>query len=210
MTFDNFRVTYSGNLSSCTKNSVFKPHPAAFDLTGSHHLTACPCVNCETGALAWFSPPPETRLDWFGGCGKLLCTGMNNYIIQDHDGSFLGFQGTMLANNSDIGDNEFGCVANSDINGHICQRSDFGVLEYESIAPDFNARIMWPVQLKYWGGNWTTYTNGYREWEWDGPEPLNKRLARFISTIRLNQTYNMSFEAQPPSDMRFQIQQRTW
>jgi hypothetical protein len=38
---------------------------------------------------------------------------------------------------------------------------------------------------------------------------MNTRLGRFISTIRLAQVYNMTFSAQPPSDMRFQIARRT-
>jgi hypothetical protein len=50
------------------------------------------------------------------------------------------------------------------MNSHICTRTDFAVLAYQSIAPDFNTRIMWPVALKYDGGNYTTLTNGWREW----------------------------------------------
>ncbi len=57
------------------------------------------------------------------------------------------------------------------------------MLEYESVAPDFNTRIMWPVNLTYDGGNWTSVTNGWREWEWNGGEPLNKRLGRFVSVL---------------------------
>lgn len=48
------------------------------------------------------------------------------------------------------------------MNGHHCKRGDFATLAYESIAPDFNTRIMWPVNLTHDGGNWTTVTNGYR------------------------------------------------
>ena len=92
------------------------------------------------------------------------------------------------------------------MNGYYCTRSDLAVLEYESIAPDHNTRIMWPVSLTF--GNWTTLTNGYREWEWMGSEPLNKRPARFISTLQLYQSYNMSFASNPPDDMRLQLQKR--
>lgn len=38
---------------------------------------------------------------------------------------------------------------------------------------------------------------------------MNRRLARFISVIQLFKTYNMTFESEPPIDMRFQIQQKT-
>jgi hypothetical protein len=74
----------------------------------------------------------------------------------------------LLANNTEIGSKTAGCTFVPDMNGHVCNRLDFGVLEYESIAPDFNTRIMWPVYLQYEGGIWNTTTNGWREWEWDG------------------------------------------
>lgn len=95
------------------------------------------------------------------------------------------------------------------MNGYYCTLHEFAILEYESIAPDYNTRIMWPVSLKFDGGNWTSYTNGFKEWAWSGSEPLNKRLGRFISTIRLFQYYNMTFRSNPPDDMRFQLQKRT-
>lgn len=90
------------------------------------------------------------------------CTGRNNYLIHDHDGSFLGFQGIIIPNNSDIGQNTQGCTFNSVTNGYICNRTDFARLKYTSIAPDFQSRIMWPVSLSYEGGNWTSKTNGWR------------------------------------------------
>ena len=68
---------------------------------------------------------------------------------------------------------------------------------------------MWPVSLKYDGGNWETETNGYKEWEWSGSEPLNKRLGRFISTLKLFEHYNISFASNPPDDLRLMLQKRT-
>ena len=70
--------------------------------------------------------------------------------------------GVLIANNSDIGDSIPECKFYPNLNGHYCTRNDFAVLEYESIAPDFNTRIMWPVSLNYEGGKWTTLTNGYK------------------------------------------------
>ena len=92
----------------------------------------------------------------------MLCTGLSNYLIRDATGDLFGFVGTAIANNREIGDNSDDCERYPTINGHICRRNDFGVLEYESIAPDFNRRIMWPVYLKYEGGRWNTSTNGYK------------------------------------------------
>ena len=52
---------------------------------------------------------------------------------------------------------------------------------------------MWPVYLSYDGGAWNTSTNGWREWNWQGTEPLNRRLGRFVSVVTLNKFYNMKF-----------------
>jgi hypothetical protein len=67
---------------------------------------------------------------------------------------------------------------------------------------------MWPVNLTYDGGNWTSVTNGWKEWQWMGPEPMNLRLARFWSVIKLHQNYNLTYSSMPPKDSRFQIQSR--
>jgi hypothetical protein len=61
-----------------------------------------------------------------------------------------------------IGNYESACTFIPEINGHHCAMEDLAVLEYESIAPDYNLRIMWPVFLFYDGGNWTSKTNGWR------------------------------------------------
>lgn len=40
--FENFRTTYS-TLSQCKNNVVFKSHPGAMDMTGSHNLRNTLC-----------------------------------------------------------------------------------------------------------------------------------------------------------------------
>ena len=79
------------------------------------------------------------------------------------------------------------------MNGHVCLTEKLAVLEYESIAADFNKRIMWPVYLKYEGGPWNSTTNAWKEWQWDGDEPMNLRLARFWSVFKLHERYNITF-----------------
>lgn len=97
--FENFNLAY-GTLPQCGNNSVFEPHKDASDLTGSHNLHNTVCNNCSLAALARFSPPNPKHIGWFGGCGKILCTGKNNYLIQDYTGHFLGTPGFLLSNNS--------------------------------------------------------------------------------------------------------------
>jgi hypothetical protein len=67
---------------------------------------------------------------------------------------------------------------------------------------------MWPVYLFYDGGPWTSVTNGNREWQWMGSQPLNLRLARFWSVVKLHLTYNLTYASTPPSDSHYQIQKR--
>lgn len=68
--------------------------------------------------------------------------------------------------------------------------------------------MVWPIYLKYDGGSWNSTTNAWKEWEWMGATPLNKRLARFWSVVVLGKSYNMTYESVPPSDSVYQIQKR--
>ena len=148
--FDGYRQTYSqSHLSQCANNVVFRTHPNAPDFVGSHHLWNSNCTNCDFNARAYFDPPALKEASWFGGCGNMVCTGKNNYFIEDHTGDFLPNGGILLANNSWIGDNTPGCTFDSVLNGYHCTRNDFAALQYESIAPDYNTRIMWPVNLTF-------------------------------------------------------------
>ena len=210
VTVDNIKQTYTGNVSMCSGNFVFKPNGGARDFVGGTNLFDSKCTNCDSDSYLIAPSPSASHLGWFGGCGDILCTGFNNYLIQDHTGSFFGSKGTIIANNSLIADNEDNCTFSSAMNAHMClEREDFAVLEYESVADDFNTRIMWPVYLTADGSNYTTATNAWREWEWLGNEPLNRRIGRFMSVIKLAQTYNMTYASEAPHKLRLQIQKRS-
>ena len=58
------------------------------------------CDGCPLNAMALFTPPISSHLGWFGGCGNILCTGKNNYLIHDHTGNLFGSPSILLANNS--------------------------------------------------------------------------------------------------------------
>ena len=204
ITFDSFMQTYTGAVATkCSRNVMFEVHPIDDSNVANHHFFNTTVINSDTSALGYYAPPLQRNFGWFGGCGNLLCTGRNNYLMIDHDGGLLGFQGLIIPNNSAIGDNTPNCTYNPSINGHICKRSDFARLKYRSISADFQTRIMWPVNLTADGSNFTTVTNGWREWTWEGHEPMNTRKGQFLSIMQLNKIYNMSFAAQPPSDMLF-------
>jgi hypothetical protein len=87
--FENFNINYR-ELPQCYNNAVFEPHRLASDMTGTHHLHNTVCNNCSVGALARFTPPLPEHFGWAGGCGRIPCTGKNNYMIQDHTGHYIG------------------------------------------------------------------------------------------------------------------------
>lgn len=96
------------------------------------------------------------------------------------------------------------------MNAYMClNRVNFGVLEYQSVAADRQTRIMWPVSLTAEGYSYTTVTNAWREWDWLGNEPLNRRFGRFVSIVALNRTYNMTYVSEPPEKLQLQIQKRS-
>ena len=90
------------------------------------------------------------------------CTGPANYIIFDQDGNFTGEISQILANNSHIGEGEALCEHIPEINGYWCHLDKLAILEFESIAPDFNKRTVWPVDVSYDGGSWVNVINAWR------------------------------------------------
>lgn len=76
-------------------------------------------------------------LGWAGGCGIITCTGLDNILVQDMDGSFFGTPQTAISHNSEVGEGLDFCTKVPAWNdGYICDTQSLGVLEFESIAPD--------------------------------------------------------------------------
>ena len=167
-------------------------------MVGGHYLFNTKCDNCDNISYIYCDALGSQYLGLSGGCGDILCTGKSNYIVMDWNGTFFGYVNTVIPNNPLIGNNEPNCTAYSSMNGHLCNRSDFVILEYESTAPDYNSRIMWPVSLTANNSNYTTIVNGWREWNWQGSIPSGTRLGRFVSLIKLYSVYNLTFSAMPP------------
>lgn len=104
VTFQNYRRVYSEpHLASCSNSILFRPNDNAPDLVGSAYLWNSTCLNCDFDSMGFFDAPKSSEIGWFGGCGSILCTGRNNYIIEDHTGTLFPQSGVILANNSWIG-----------------------------------------------------------------------------------------------------------
>jgi len=47
-------------------------------------------LNSESKAIIKFIDPNPSLLGWHGGCGKIVCTGLVNILLNDRDGTLLG------------------------------------------------------------------------------------------------------------------------
>jgi hypothetical protein len=106
VTFDSFNQTYLGAISSqCGGNFVFRENGGASDSTADTNLFNVQCTNCDKNSYLLADENNPSQISWFGGCGDILCTGRSNFLIIDWNGTFLGFVGTIIPNNTVIGSN---------------------------------------------------------------------------------------------------------
>ena len=57
--------------------------------------------------------------------------------------------------------------------------------------------------------DYNTTINGWKEWEYSNGMPRQRRLGRFVSIVKLQTQYNLTFATMPPLDMWMQLQKRT-
>jgi len=95
-----------------------------------------------------------------------------------------------------------------DWNAYHCMRTDFDIMEFESIAVDKQLRMLTPVNVTIQipsGDGWMNMLNAWREWEWSGLEPLNMRLMQFWCLLLLNNTYNLSYTGMNPAQSHYKL-----
>jgi hypothetical protein len=62
----------------------------ARDLTSVMSFKSSKMVDSSSSALVRFTTPDPSLASWEKGCGKIICTGFINVLINDRDGSLLG------------------------------------------------------------------------------------------------------------------------
>ena len=76
-----------------------------------------------------------------------------------------------------------------------------------STAPDANSRLYSPVKLT--DGLFFNEINSFKEWDWNGPEPMNHRNSKFISLITVNTTINMTQAGDNPTSSDYWLTKRS-
>lgn len=82
------------------------------------------------------------------------------------------------------------CKRNDGWNGYFCAAEDIVNLNFYSVAPDMKKRMFSPVTFE--NEHFTSVVNSLKEWEWHGPEPLNRRHSEFITIAKLFTTIKVS------------------
>lgn len=184
-------------------------HPSASDATAGTYNNAVTCVDCEESAYFQFMSPQSQWNGWFGGCGLFLCTGPDNVINIDQTGSlFGGVVTSAISHNSGIALPK--CNKQTSWNSaYKCAGTDYVQLEWRSDAADFNKRSHAPVYLTSADGTYTNKINMFREWVWDGNEPMNLRENIFLSTTLVNTAYTVEYNGLQPFNIFHKIQRRT-
>ena len=75
-----------------------------------------------------------------------------------------------------------------------------------STAPDYNTRLYSPVKLT--DGEFFNEVNSNIEWEWDGPQPRNKRESKFVAIVKANSIINMTNAGENPTSSEYWLSKR--
>ncbi|KAM3144741.1 hypothetical protein pb186bvf_003050 [Paramecium bursaria] len=205
--FDGFKLQYPGN-DYCRNNAALRQHHSAPDQTGQHFLTNTKATNSDFNALLYNLFSPNTGLlGWFGGCGSFVCTGQINFMVEDQDGQFFGQIGSAIGNNTYFGPNVTYCSRVEPWNGYFCLGNRNSILNFLSTAPDADSRLYSPIKLT--DGLFFNEINSFKEWDWNGPEPMNHRNSKFISLITVNTTINMTQAGDNPTSSQYWLTKRS-
>lgn len=81
----NFRDEYNASDfphgSKCSGNRGFKNKGSAASATAGTYLSNVKCTNCEKDGYIFIAEPREKWRGWFGGCGNMDCTGLENVLV---------------------------------------------------------------------------------------------------------------------------------
>lgn len=203
--FTNYKLDYQSdaneNFRLCKNNIVFQ-QPSIPDQASRVFLHNTKAKNSASLAYFGFEEPPQNFLGWRGGCGDFNCSGNKNWILTDTDGSLFGKISQAIPQNPGIA--HPACTDNQQWNGRLCPGLYFGMIEFQNDGPDQRLRIIAPVNIT------TQYMkntlNQWREWQWLGPEPKDKRLSRFNGITERNKSMEMEFEVVVPEELKIKLE----
>jgi len=203
--FHNYKIDYTQDANqyyrNCSNNYVFQ-QPAVPDQSSRVYLKNTTAKNSNRNSFFQLQEPPQQFLFWRGGCGDFNCSGNKNWILTDQDGSLFGSISQVIPRNDSL---PFSfCQNNVNWNARWCSGINFGMLEFQNDGPDQRLRLVAPVNIS--NPNMLFVLNEWREWQWLGPDPMDKRLARFNGIIMTNTTLELQFETVVPEELKMKLE----
>lgn len=176
--FINYKLDYQSdnniNYRLCKNNIIFDQNSIP-DSASRIFLKNAIAKNSTPAAYIILHEPPQEFLFWRGGCGDFNCSGNKNWLLTDLDGSFLGAVSQIVPQTEGV---EIpGCQDYKDWNGKLCPGMSLGILEFQNDGPDQRLRLIAPLNIS--SRYMKTTLNQWREWQWLGSDPKDKRLSRF-------------------------------
>ena len=203
-TFMNFKLNYSNDTNpyykNCKDNYMIRMRFGEPDASSPIFATGTTLTNSDFNALFSLEEPNMNFLFWRGGCGDFNCTGEKNWLFTDVDGSLFGKPSQVIPKNKGI---HAQCKDIDSWNGQLCDGVIFGILEFQNDGADQRRRIVAPVNIS--SKNMVNTLNEWREWKWEGPEPLDQRLARLNGLVELNSSISMIFETVVPEELKIKL-----
>ena len=200
VTFENFKDNY---VPGCVNNHIFATNPYASDASASTFTSNLDLINVDPESIVFFNYPSD---DWIGidDCGGWYCTGINNAIIKDTDGTLTGQSANLIPLNKGVFDPNT-CTASAKQNAYICTEKEWGLLTFESLDADFNTRIISPIYV-YTNDGFENKLNSYMDHGWDGFYTSLKRMSRFHSVVQSDRNYGVNFTGTIPNGLKWQLQ----
>ena len=155
VTFANFNDSL---VSGCSNNYIFRSNPGAIDASAFTSVSNVTLSQVNTDNIVYFS---STLPSLYGACKGKNCTGTQNILIKDLDGSLLSQNASFIPASSTTLDATT-CKANTNENANVCSKVGWGLLTFVNLDSNAQRAVLSPVKLSTTSGFSNilyTYTN---------------------------------------------------
>jgi hypothetical protein len=192
------------------RNFALSPNPSSGDLAPTGFVSRLQLSNVDSSAV-FHVPPSEGGKVTFDNCVDFVCTGLNNTLLVDQDGSLTGHSSgaTLLPLDPNLVINDARATAKTDMISYVVPGGQYRQLYFESMDPDRYTRRVQPVAVAGTGPAGTTSSksalNCYEDHRWDFDYTSLLRLSRFGVVVELGGAYNITYAGTPPQQQQFSM-----
>jgi hypothetical protein len=191
------------------RNFAISPNPSAGDLSPPGFVSNLQLSNVDVNAI-YHNPPSNPWKITFEDCVDFVCTGLNNTVLVDTDGSLTGHSSgaTLLPLDMQLVAGDSRAIAEADMLSYVVPGGQHRELMFESLDADRYTRRVQPVAVSGSasdGRTSSTKLNCYEDHRWDFDYTSLLRLSRFGALVELAGTYSINYAGTPPQQQQFVI-----